>query len=321
MEPFSQEFLNRAFGCTNLYEIDPSDAETIALLRQIRRELGDRCLQTPRDRLEDFYYSEAGKSYQHLLRSGFHKEPLTDEERAFLRQVTERGRDISAPEALGCMMAAMLYKPPGKLYVREAGTFLPPWLLAAYQRVFESEGALKQLEDTLGETVVASPAIALEQVPVDPGLESDRRFINRTIGCANLYEIDPSQSEIVAETQEVRRTLAGFWLSVASDRLEALLQAEIGKAYLALLHSGFQKEPLDALEGQFLQRVSHRAQGLANLAAVQNFMVAMLYIPKEKVRVPNAETRLPQWLFPVYQALVAEENVEEGGAIAEGTPA
>ncbi|NEP46506.1 MAG: hypothetical protein F6K35_47850, partial [Okeania sp. SIO2H7] len=68
-------------------------------------------------------------------------------------------------------------------------------------------------------------------------------FINRLIGCVNLYEIDPTDQSLIEELRQLRKQIADFWLAVAPKELENTYQGKIRQAYQALLKSGIQNEP------------------------------------------------------------------------------
>jgi hypothetical protein len=129
-------------------------------------------------------------------------------------------------------------------------------------------------------------------------------FLNRMLGCANLYYIDPDEPSIVEELRQIRRQVAEFWLSVPSDRVEAVFRSEFGNRYRALLQCGFQSEPLEDEETAFVQSLSQRvAAGLEQPDGIKAFLGVMLYYPPGKMQVRDAQTRLPAWLWPDYRTV------------------
>jgi hypothetical protein len=54
-------------------------------------------------------------------------------------------------------------------------------------------------------------------------------------------------------------------------------------------------------EQQFLQRLTEISKGLVQPQAINALLGAMLYFVPGKMRVPDARTRLPQWLLEDYE--------------------
>ncbi|WP_293078976.1 methyltransferase domain-containing protein [Okeania sp. SIO3B5] len=136
-------------------------------------------------------------------------------------------------------------------------------------------------------------------------------FINRLIGCVNLYEIDPNDQSLIEELRQIRKQIADFWLAVAPQELETTYQGKIRQAYQALLKSGIQNEPQTEDEQKFLQELAETSMGLTNPKAINTFLGAMLYFPPSKMLVRDAKNRLPQWLIEDYKQIFESREVAE----------
>lgn len=129
-------------------------------------------------------------------------------------------------------------------------------------------------------------------------------FSNLLIGCANLYDIDPSNASVLSQLRQVRRQLAEFWLNTPANQLENIYQGELLRGQRAILGSGFKKEPLIADEGLFLQQIitELNQKAAANQAGTMNYLLAaMLYLLPDKLRIGNAPNSLPGWLLGDYK--------------------
>ncbi len=283
-EPTSEltpQFLNRLIGSVNLYEIDPTNASIVTGLHPLRQQLAQHLLEVPVEELATLYTGEEGKAYKALLKSGFQKEPIDATTQAFVQQLTQQGAGLVAPKALNAFMGAMLYYVPGTMQVKDAQTRLPSWLFPDYAQVFETALPTQQQ---------AAEELAL---PIE--------FLNRLLGCVNLYDIDPTEASIVAELHELRHQLAQFWLDLPAENLECVYKTEVGKRYKALLESGFQKETILDRDRPFLQELTKLAADSTHLQSLKAMLGAMLYYAPGTMKVQNARTRLPEWLVEDYE--------------------
>gem|GEM_PF-3342703 len=305
-------FLNRLLGCANLYYIDPEERSIADALRLIRQQVGQIWAQTPFEHLEALYRSEFGRRYVILLESGYQHEPLRPEEESVVQELTGLiGQGIDRYPGLNALLAIMMYLPPGKMQVRNAAERLPAWLLPDYQRIFEAGAA--QAPSPIAPPPPAAPA-APAPSPIAPpapppaSITEDMVFLNRFLGCSNLYEIDPDDPETVAELRHLRRQVAEFWLTVPADRLETTFNTEFGRRYGSFLKSGFQREPLTEEERNILVRLAETvARGLEQPGGLNAFLGAMMYYAPGQMQVKDAATRLPGWLYPLYAAVFESE--------------
>ncbi|WP_422759563.1 glycosyltransferase [Microcoleus anatoxicus] len=275
---------DRLSNTLQLYQTNPSNNSAISELRQIRKEIAEFWLNVAVDNLENTYKSNPGKNYKILLSSGFQHQPMREEEQRFLQQLTQISKGLVHPQAMNALLAAMLYFPPGTMRIPEARNRLPQWLIGDYEQVFEPETAVNsESSSDLLAKYIQSP-----------------QFVNQLLGCVNLYRIDSSDASVVLELRQLRRQLADFWLTVGPEKLATLYQGEVRKAYQAILGCGLQTEPMSEAEQQFLQQLTEISKGLVHPQAINALLGAMLYFVPGKMRIPDANTRLPKWLFDDY---------------------
>jgi FkbM family methyltransferase len=276
---------DRVSNTLKLYQTNPSNTSTIFELRQIRKETADLWLNVPADQLETTYKGDSGKSYQILLASGFQHQPMMEDEQRFLQQLTQISKGLVHPQAINALLAAMLYFPPGTMRIPEARNRLPHWLIGDYEQVFEPESAVNS----------ESSSELLAQYIQSP------QFVNQLLGSVNLYRIDSSDVSVVLELRQLRRQLADFWLTIPPEKLATFYQGEVRKAYQTILGCGLQAESMTEAEQQFLQHLTKISTGLVHPQAINALLGAMLYFVPGTMRVPDANTRLPQWLIEDYE--------------------
>lgn len=133
--------LNRLLGLSNLYYIDPEDAEIRDELMQMRRALARLILAADEAALHPLFAGDFGDRYWALVRSGIQKEGLSAEDQQLKQQVTTalspaQGGGFGRPGAVKAFLVAMVYYMPGTMQVEQADQKLPGWLLPGYQQVF-----------------------------------------------------------------------------------------------------------------------------------------------------------------------------------------
>ncbi|MBE9095287.1 hypothetical protein IQ252_15590 [Tychonema sp. LEGE 07203] len=285
-------------NAVKLYQKNSSNISAISELRQIRKQIADFWLNLPAENIETAYQSTPGNSYKILLESGFQRQAMMESEQIFLQQLTQISKGLVHPKAVNALLAGMLYFPPETMRIPDARNRLPHWLIGDYEQVFETEAAVKsESSSDLLAKYIQSP-----------------QFTNQLLGCVNLYRIDPSDESVVLELRQIRKQLADFWLNVPSEQLPNVYRGEVGKGYQAILNCGLQAESMTEAEQKFLQQLTEISKGLVNPQAINALLGAMLYFVPGKMRVPDARTRLPQWLIDDY-----EKVFESGFAATEQT--
>ena len=136
-------------------------------------------------------------------------------------------------------------------------------------------------------------------------------FINRLVGCVNLYKIDPNDQSLIEELRQIRKQIADFWLDTTPQKLEIIYQGKVRQAYVNLLSSGIQNEPQTEEEEKFLQELADTSMGLTNPKAINALLGGMLYFPPGKMLVRDAKSRLPQWLINDYKQVFESREVAQ----------
>ena len=107
---------------------------------------------------------------------------------------------------------------------------------------------------------------------------------------------------------DVRRSLSPLILSAPESTLEQIWSTEFGDRYWSLVRSGIQSVDLspsdEAIRSQVVGTLNpDQGGGFGTNGAVNAFLVAMMYFIPGSMRVDDAETKLPAWLFPHYQQI------------------
>ncbi|MGB3534838.1 MAG: CmcI family methyltransferase [Microcoleaceae cyanobacterium] len=263
-----QDFLTDIVQNINNYDLDNSNQSAIQNLRQFRKAMADYWLKIPTEHLEYYYNSDMGKGYQILLSRGIQQEPLTQVETEFIEQLTPNAIGLKQPDALNHLIAAMLYYVPGKMLVREAKSRLPQWLFTDYQRVFESPEILKKIQQSLKNRQTEPNIINL----------NNPTFINRLIGCANLYEIDPTHQAVIEEMYQLRYLMTQYISQFSETELSSIASTSVTQAYKVLLNSGFWQHQASSDEQQLLKTLGIESnQSLQLLHSSSKSLIALLY--------------------------------------------
>ncbi|NER36168.1 MAG: glycosyltransferase [Oscillatoria sp. SIO1A7] len=117
-------------------------------------------------------------------------------------------------------------------------------------------------------------------------------FLNRLVGCANLYYIDPSDESIIAELRVLRRQLADFWLGLAPEQVQSFYQGDVGKAHKSVIESGFLDQSLNAEEQSFSDALVAQISSAGNVTAINGFVAVGLYRASQSLQAKD----MPDWL-------------------------
>ena len=136
------------------------------------------------------------------------------------------------------------------------------------------------------------------RVPSTPWLQS--------LGDQQPQEPHASNQEIAQELLQLRRWLANLIQIESEVELERIWATDLGDRYWALVRSGVQKEPLDqedqAIIATATQRLSPESGGgFGKPAALNAFLVAMMYYMPGGMRVDSPEHKIPGWLLEPYR--------------------
>lgn len=276
-------------------------------------------LAAPDDLLESLWCSPLGavtKSLIHQLHPQF---PFTPDQVRLREQLnTELQKGLDRPGITSLLLATFLYSPPGQFRIVSADRWLPSWLFADYQGLYEEQHAassqLVQSAQSQSQTQAVPPLPMPDFGPFPETLQQligNRIQLNRMLGLANLYYIDPEDQEILGELLTLRRQFAGAIERCSEPDLERLWATDLGDRYWAMVRSGVQKEPMSAEDQGFKQRAVQRLSpaqggGFHVPGSTNAFLVAMLFYVPGTMKVDGAHEKLPGWLLTGYQDVFAQ---------------
>ena len=272
-------------------------------------------LAAPEDLLPSLWASPLGEATKALVRQLTPATVFTPAQVELRNAVGARLQaGFQSPCAIQLLLASWLYSPPGLLTIANPQANLPAWLLPAYQELYAA-GAT-QVPSTPA-APQPQPATQLPQPDfgVFPAtlqeLINNRIQLNRMLGLANLYYIDPEDQEICSELRQLRLDLAAAIQRCPEQQLEQLWSTDLGDRYWAMVRSGVQKEVPTPQEEALKQAATQRLQpaqggGFGTPGALNAFLVAMLFFEPGSMRVEAPEQKLPAWLLVPYQQVFAE---------------
>lgn len=124
------DFQRRMSGLINLFVIDPTDANVVENLIELRRLLGQIWLDAQPSQLQALYSSAGfGRLYRELLASGFSRLNLIDQDRYLRNQLAMLVADMSQPGAINALLAVLPFYPPVKIAFGGGEQHMPEWLL------------------------------------------------------------------------------------------------------------------------------------------------------------------------------------------------
>ena len=122
------EAVNRMAALINLYSLDPADQTTREELAGLRGTIAQLWLDVSPDQLEQLYRTPVGTVTRSLMVSGFSAELVDEQDAAARRALAAQVEDLSQPQAINSLLAALLYFPAGKVTFEAGVKFIPPWL-------------------------------------------------------------------------------------------------------------------------------------------------------------------------------------------------
>ena len=287
----------------------PWSASSAAVLQQ-RDYLSRFWLAAPEDLLPSLWASPLGEATKALVRQLTPATVFTPEQLNLRNAIGARLQaGFQAPCAIQLLLAGWLYSPPGLLTIVNPQTQLPAWLLPAYQELYAS-GGFQASAPVQPATQLPQPDFGTFPSSLQE-LINNRIQLNRMLGLANLYYIDPEDQEICGELRQLRLDLAGAIQRCPEPQLEQFWGTDLGDRYWAVVRSGVQKEAPTPQEDALKQAATKHLQpaqggGFGTPGALNAFLVAMLFFEPGSMRVDGAEHKLPAWLLSSYQQVFAE---------------
>lgn len=128
------DFLGRLNGLINVYGLDPTAQDICRDLNLGRRQVAQVWLDVETEQLEALYKTPFGEMTDHLIASGFAREPLRENDHEMRQQLAAAAADLRHPRALNALMAVLLYYPIEQVTLPEDPTLIPPWLSESLRR-------------------------------------------------------------------------------------------------------------------------------------------------------------------------------------------
>lgn len=298
LRPWSMGRLMAIFREANRF---PSEA-TFRDARYARHCLSRFWLAAPIDLLEELYNGALGELQRELLAGPLPHQDLASEENAWRQEISSLlSENFNRPERWNLFLAAMPYYAPGRMKLDHPEQQLPEWLLADYATYCDPDLELqvRPRAALAGASPAASPAAA-PSLWHQRGAEliaifEEEAFHTRHQGLLNLYAIDPSDSEVIAELARLRRQLGQLWLDVAPEQLEDLYRTPVGELYRNLVASGFGAAPLSSDDHSLRQALVPLVEDLERPGAAQILLALVPFFPPGKVHLEDTSA-LPPWL-------------------------
>ncbi len=311
-----------------IYLPEDSWAASSCVGNQQRDSLARFWLAAPDDLLPSLWGSPLGQSTKELVKQLNANSSFSDEQNELRNAIGERLKaGFGSPNAIQMLLAAWLFSPPGLMKIANAETVLPNWLIQDYKEMYELSG--EQIQASSAPSNINqefNPEASNSDIP-DPDfgefpstlqeLVNNRIHLNRMLGLANLYFIDPEDIEIRDELRKLRLDLASLIEGCSENELEALWSTDLGDRFWALVRSGIQKEENTGSEEEWKQKATAALQpsnggGFGVPGAINSFLIAMLFYEPGTMRVDAPEQKLPGWLLLPYQQVFAE-SLPTGG--------
>ena len=246
----------------------PWSAGSAAALNQ-RDQLAQFWLAAPEDLLPSFWASPLGEATKALVRQLTPATVFTPEQVNRRNAIGARLQaGFQAPCAIQLLIANWLYSPPGLLTIANPQSQLPGWLLPAYQELYGPGAGAAGAPGPSAQAPAAPPQPATQLPQPDFGtfpstlqeLINNRIQLNRMLGLANLYYIDPEDQEICSELRQLRLDLAAAIQRCPEQQLEQLWGTDLGDRFWAMVRSGVQKEAPTPQEEALKQAATQRLQ-------------------------------------------------------------
>lgn len=225
---------------------------------------------------------------------------------------------LNDPLSNQLMLANFVLSPPGLLVINNIDNFFPAWIVDIYNSLYLSNNILSSsvsaktnTNQGLSENHPKPEAPLFTDFPKTLSeLLTDRIHLNRLLGLSNLYYIDPEDREIFHELESVRLSLAAAIDVCPESELQGIWASEFGERYWALVRSGIQKEPLKPHDQSFKDKAVFNLDptngGFGSPGSTNSFLIAMLYFMPGSMTVDNAETKIPNWIYPQYHQIFVE---------------
>jgi hypothetical protein len=140
--------LNRILGLSNLYYIDPEDAQITRELILTRHSLSQLIIRHPSSDLERIWLTEFGDRYWALVRSGIQDEVLGELDysiRDSINSLLKQSHDPKSPNPgfINAFLVALMFYPVNSIRIADAHQKLPEWLYSDYKQLLEQSPVIE----------------------------------------------------------------------------------------------------------------------------------------------------------------------------------
>lgn len=294
---------------------DPSSFDRISLAKF--------WLHAPSDQIESLWSLRFGQITSDIVKSLTPETIFSEEEVELRNQIGSHFNQHGLSHELTpqLMVANFLFSPPGLLKINNANDYFPSWLFDVYIRLYESSAnslATDRLplsqDSSQSESHSDKPLVNPEHIEFGkfPGsleeLSNNRLHLNRLLGLSNLYYIDPDDQDVAKELSEIRIDLANIILNCPEHQLEKFWNSDLGDRYWSLVRSGIQARDLTdkdlALKQLAVDSLDpNKNGGFGTPNSTNSFLVAMMYFIPGSMKVDEASTKMPKWIYPNYKAI------------------
>ncbi len=279
---------------------------------QGQRELLARFwIAAPTDMLEILWESQLGQATVELVQVLNNDSQLTPQEIELRTQINERlGQGLQQPLSPQLLLAAFLFSPKDRLIIQNPEQSLPSWLVKIYQTLYSNTSVNttftpSNISGVQGDSQVED----LNKFPNTlQELITNKIQLNRMLGLANLYYIDPEDKEIYDELVEVRRSFSHAIDRCNEDALEEIWTNHLQDRYWSMVRSGVQSQSLSSEDEDIKQTAVSKLSpamggGFDKPGATNALLIAMLYFEPGSMTVNDPDQNIPSWLKDNFQEI------------------
>ena len=128
------EILQQMLSFIEAYQQDSGSQELVAELAGLRVVLAQLWLDVDSTQLQTMMHTSVGDITKALIKAGFGRSLLDEQDRLARHQLAERSRDFSQPDVPGVILAMLMFYPPDLVGFKST-TGLPEWFVDVLQEL------------------------------------------------------------------------------------------------------------------------------------------------------------------------------------------
>ena len=129
------EVLQQMLSLIESYQHDSDSQELVAELAGLRVVLAQLWLDVESSQLETLFHTSVGDITQALIKAGFGRSLLDEQDQRTQKQLAERARDLSQPDAPAVILAMMMFYPVERIGFKSTD-LLPNWFVDVLKESF-----------------------------------------------------------------------------------------------------------------------------------------------------------------------------------------